>query len=266
MNKNIVFKNINISYNIIGESENTVVFLHGYLEAKEIWQEFSEKLKSNYKVILIDLLGHGKSGVVSDEHSMKLMADSVKAVIDYEKVGKCILVGHSMGGYVTLEFANNYEQILKGFCLFHSQPFPDTDEKKVNRIREIELVKQGKFNLIVETNTPNMYADGKKTKFPEKLELSKEIAKDIKPEGVIAALNGMKSRKENLDIIKNFKKPMLFISGKKDNLIPFNENDKLFSLNPKMQLVILENSGHMGMFEESEKSYKKIEKFIKTCL
>jgi len=266
MEKYIDYKNTKIAYKIEGNSENTIVFLHGYLEAKEIWNEFAEKLSKNYKVVLIDMLGHGNSGTIGEEHKMSLMAESVKTVLDHENINDCIMFGHSMGGYITLEFAKNYNDSLKGFCLFHSQAYADTDEKKKNRDREIKLVKDGKYDLIVETNIPNMYAEGKDTKFADKLELSKEIARKIKPEGVIAALNGMKNREENLAVIEKLEKPMLFIAGKKDNLIPYIADDKQFSLNPKMELLVLENSGHMGMFEESEKSFLAVEKFIKTCL
>ena len=266
MDKYIDFKTTKVAYRIEGNSAKTVVFLHGYLEAKEIWNDFAEKLSKEYKVVLIDLLGHGNSGTIGDEHKMSLMAETVKTILDKEKIETCIMFGHSMGGYITLEFAKNYPQMLNGFCLFHSQVYADTDEKRKNRDREIKLVKDGKYNLIVETNIPNMYADGSKTKFLKELEFSKEIARKIKPEGVIAALNGMKNRSENLDVIKNFDKPMLFIAGKKDNLIPYNENDKQFSLNKKMQIIVLENSGHMGMFEEKEKSYLAVLDFIKNTL
>ena len=266
MEKFTDFQNIKIAYTIDGHGENAIVFLHGYLEAKEIWTEFAQKLSSNYKVITIDMLGHGKTGVISEEHTMLMMAETVKSVLDKETIESCTMFGHSMGGYVTLEFAKNFDKTLNGFCLFHSQAYADTDEKKKNRDREIKLVKDGKYNLIVDTNIPNMYADGANTKFLDKLELSKNIAKAISSRGVISALNGMKNRNENLDVISNYGKPILFIAGKKDNLIPFSVDDKQFTLNKKMQLVVLENSGHMGMFEESDKSFSAIENFTKTCV
>ena len=263
MDKYIDFRNTKIAYRVLGNAEKTLVFLHGYLEAKEIWNEFAEKLSKEYKLVLIDMLGHGNSGTIANEHKMSLMAEAVNSVLDNENISNCIMFGHSMGGYVTLEFAKNYKEKLKAFCLFHSQAYADTDEKKKNREREIKLVKGGKYNLIVETNIPNMYAEGTETKFSDKLEFSKEIARRIKPEGVIAALNGMKTREENLDAIRNSEKPMLFIAGKKDNLIPYIADDKQFSLNPKMEILLLENSGHMGMFEESEKAFNAIHSFIK---
>jgi len=266
MEKQTTFKGTEIVYTVNGKAENTLVFLHGYLEAKEIWTEFVNILEKEYTVITIDMLGHGKSGTISDEHSMKLMAESVKLVLDTENIETCTIFGHSMGGYISLEFAKNYGNMLNGLCLFHSQAHADTEEKRKNRDREISLVKIGKYAQIIATNIPNMYADGINTKFAEKLEFSKNIAKNIKPEGVIAALNGMKNREKNIDVLRNYKKPILFIAGKKDNLIPYNPDDEQLSVNPNMEIVVLENSGHMGMFEESEKSINAIEKFIKTCM
>ena len=145
MEKFLDYKEIKISYLVEGEGE-ALVFLHGYLEAKEIWNDFSQRFSGNYKVICIDIPGHGDSGILGDVHEMDEMAAVTDAVLQHEKIDLCVLFGHSMGGYAVMSFVKNYPDKLKGYCLFHSTCFADNEEKKNNRDREIALVKCGKKN------------------------------------------------------------------------------------------------------------------------
>ena len=107
MDDKVYFKNTGIRYKAEG-SGTTIVLLHGYLESSDIWDKFSGELKHEFRVISIDLPGHGKSGIVADIHTMEIMAETVNAVLDELDIDKCILIGHSMGGYVTMAFADLY--------------------------------------------------------------------------------------------------------------------------------------------------------------
>ena len=107
-----------------------IVLLHGFLESMEIWNEYVKLLSKRYRVICIDLPGHGKSENIGYVHTMELMADCVKEVLYSLQITKCVMIGHSMGGYVTLAFAEKHERNLRGFALFHSHAAPDSEEKK----------------------------------------------------------------------------------------------------------------------------------------
>ena len=116
-----------------GGSGIPVVFLHGYLESSEIWLPFANELLDTGRIILIDLPGHGQTGVMDEIHTMDFMADVVKFVLDTLDLKKCVMIGHSMGGYVTLSFAEKYIERIFAFILFHSHPFADTEETRTNR-------------------------------------------------------------------------------------------------------------------------------------
>lgn len=240
-----------------------VVLLHEYLETKEVWSSFAEKLSNNYRVIAIDIPGHGQSDVINETHSMKLMAESVNLLLNYLQVSECVMVGHSMGGYVMLAFANLYPEKLNSFVLFHSSIYSDTDEKKKNRLREIEFIKKGKLELIVNTNLPNTFTNDNLKKFSQIIENMKMQAVNNNAEGVCSILRGMMERHDRQELITNFKKPMLFIFGEKDNYIPVEVGEKMAKTNSKIQLDWLANSGHMGFVEEKEKSLRVILDFLK---
>ncbi len=253
--------------NIVDEGTGIpVVLLHGYLESLEIWKSFSGKLKQFFRIIRIDLPGHGDSGILQKIHTMEQLAEATRFVLDALFIDKCVLIGHSMGGYVTLAFRELYPERLMGFSLFHSTPFPDNLEKKQARDREIDLVKQHKKDLIVNTNIPNVFAEDNLETLKEDVERAKEIARKTSDEGIIATLEGMKLRPGRSEVIKNSQIPFLLILGKKDKHIPFEDIKSKLEVNQMGEVHVLENSGHIGFIEEPEKSADIVRSFVQKCL
>lgn len=121
------FKGGRIHYSDSGKGIE-IILLHGYLESSEVWNGFTQKLAGSFRVISIDLPGHGLSDVYKETHSMEFMAEGVKSLIEKLGIDKIFLVGHSLGGYVTMAFLELYPETLAGYCLFHSHPFADTQQ------------------------------------------------------------------------------------------------------------------------------------------
>lgn len=250
-----------IHYSDQGRGE-VVVLLHGYLETSEIWRSFAGKLATKFRVITVDLPGHGSSGMLAEVHTMELMADALYGLIKSNDISKIFLTGHSLGGYVTLAFAERYAEMLKGYCLFHSQPFPDSEEVLKKREREISLVKAGKKKLIYPENVSRMFATPNLQKFSEALKRSKEIASSISGEGIIAVLRGMMARSSRLSVMESGRVPCLWILGSMDNYINCVQIQMKVQLTDNTRVVILKNSGHLGFIEEEDKSVEVITKFI----
>jgi pimeloyl-ACP methyl ester carboxylesterase len=254
------YKGGNIAYEVKGQGK-TIVLLHGYIESLNVWEEFSEALSKKYKVISIDLPGHGSSDTVSTVHTMKYMAETVNAVIEHLGEDKVFMIGHSMGGYVTMEFVENYSQKLEGYCLFHSTPLADTEEKKAVRERLIESIRSGKKVLLAKEHVEKTFAKENIEKYREQIGFLKVIAVNTTAEGTIAALEGMKLRADHRKKFSKSKIPVMWILGEKDNFI---EKDiyKKIDLPEKIKIVFLSNSGHQGYIEEKEKSLEEIQKFV----
>ncbi len=262
--KKIIFKTKTVRFAAQGKGK-AVVLLHGYLESLEIWNGFADELAKKFQVIAIDLLGHGKSDTINGEASVELMAESIKAVLDYLKIEKAVIIGHSMGGYAMLAFAEMYPEKTIGISLFHSITWDDLPEKREARDREIELVKQGKKNLIINVNIPKSFADDNLEKFKAQLEKAKHIGSETSDEGIIAALNAMKARKDRTYILEKIKVPVFFAIGKKDNYIPVDKLMRLTLLPKKKYVAFFENSGHMGFIEEKDYALDEIENFLEMC-
>jgi len=251
MKKRIRFKNIDVVYQKHGEG-TCVVLLHGYLETSEIWQDFVQKFPEGISLINIDLPGHGASGTWGEVHRMDDLAASVAEVLRSEKLDKVFLVGHSMGGYVTMAFADLFPENLLGYSLLHSTCFADTEEKRKNRDREISLVRCHKKKQIINVNIPKGFAGSNLDRLAGEVERAKQIAHSNSEEGVIAILNGMKARPDRTRVLKDSSLPLLLIGGMKDNYIPVEVFENLVSLAPHASVLKLGESGHMGFIEEGD--------------
>lgn len=266
MIKHTEFRKVKVRYSDTGKGR-VVVLLHGFLESLEIWEEFSVLLSSRVlgiRVIAIDLPGHGRTSCLGYMHTMELMAECVKTVMDSLHLRRYVLVGHSMGGYVTLAFAELFSKNVSGLCLFHSTALSDSGEKKKDRERTIEIAKKNHLQLISEL-IPKLFAEQNTSLLKDKVEEAKQIAKDTPKEGIVAALRGMKERPSRELVLKKASFPVLFIIGKQDALLAW-ENLILLTTLPKRSFhVILENAGHMGFYESQEKTFKAIKKFSRRC-
>jgi pimeloyl-ACP methyl ester carboxylesterase len=257
------YKGGRIHYSDSGNGR-VIVLLHGYLESSEVWNNFAEKLASEFRVISIDLPGSGQSDVFGEVHSMEFMAGAIKELIESLSLKKVFMTGHSLGGYVTLAFLDLYSEYLSGYCLFHSQPLPDPPAAIEKRKREIEIVKMGKKNLMYPDNVIRMFASSNLDVFSDELEHSKEIASRISGEGIIAVLNGMIIRPSRLALMEAGKVPCLWILGSMDNYIPCDLIRAKVKLPPNARVFILRNSGHLGFVEEEELSVKTVSEFVKS--
>ncbi|MBN2175424.1 MAG: alpha/beta hydrolase [Bacteroidales bacterium] len=259
--RNIIYNEKKINFSDTGKGD-AVVFLHGFLESLIIWRSFSEKLSANYRVICIDLPGHGKSDGFSDIHTMESMAEGVKSVLDHLNIEKCALIGHSMGGYVTLAFADLYPGYLSGIGLFHSAAHADSPEAASNRERAIQAIQSDHTQFITHF-IPDLFAKAHVSSYQKEINILKEIALTIEKENIIAALKGMKQRKDNRPLLKNMEIPVFFIIGKEDSRIPTDLAKEQVGLPKNSSMLLLEEVGHMGYIEAAEETFQFIEDFLK---
>jgi pimeloyl-ACP methyl ester carboxylesterase len=239
-----------------------VVLIHGYLETGDVWKDFASLISDKFRVLSIDLPGHGHSDIYGECHSMELMAEAICGLMDNLGIDKVFITGHSLGGYIALAFVEKFASRLSGYCLFHSHPLADSEEAIKKREREIMIVKAGKKFLMYPENVKRMFSDSNIERLADQLERSKAIASGIRAEGIIAVLNGMMARPSRLTIMEQGIVPCLWILGIMDNYIPCDIIKQKVRLPANAELIVLENSGHLGFIEEKEKSARILTDFI----
>lgn len=244
------------------KGDRTVVLLHGYLESLLVWEEFVPLLYKQVRVITLDLPGHGISEVKGEVHSMEWLADTVCAALDALGVERCTLVGHSMGGYVALAFAERHPERLDGVVLLSSTPNADTPEKAENRRREIALVKAGKKDQLARVAPAAGFAEENRSRMADAIEDLTEQVFLTEEAGIVALLGGMIERKDRNEMLRQSPMRQLFIFGRHDGYIPVEAAEKLAAEHPQAQVVWLEHAGHMGFLEEPETVAKALLNFM----
>jgi pimeloyl-ACP methyl ester carboxylesterase len=201
---------------------NPLVLLHGFLESSKIWEPFIDELSKKRQVICIDLPGHGKSGNLNHVHTMELFADAVLAILKQLKVKKISLVGHSMGGYVSLAFCEKFPDLMESLVLLNSTPAPDTEEKKLNRDKAIAVVKKNK-KAFVKMAISSLVTKESNLKFEKEMNKLIKDALNFSEEGIISALKGMKIRINKTEVLKAFQGPKYIVASKQDPVINYSE-------------------------------------------
>ena len=266
LQKNVMYINYlqgKISFSDEGKGP-ALVLLHGFTECSAIWNDFAKNISAEYRVICIDLPGHGKSDVLGETHSMELMSDAVLHVLNYLKIEKCVLIGHSMGGYVSLAFTENYPEKLSGLGLFHSTVFADSEEVIKNRLRTNAIVKSNHVGFLNEF-IPSLFAPQNILKFANEIKQLKKTASEITANGIIAANAGMAGRSDKSKLLKNLNIPVLFIGGKNDSRIPLERMMQQIQIPKKSYSLLLENVGHMGFIEDTEATIAFVIQFLQAC-
>ena len=240
-----LFKNTKISYFDSG-SGDVVVLLHGFLENKKMWSHFIPQLSKNNRVITIDLLGHGQSECLGYIHTMELQAEMVHALLTSLNITKTAIVGHSMGGYIALAFAELYPQFITNLVLLNSTASDDSDEKKLNRDRAIKAVKLNATTFIC-LSIGNLFSPENRSKLKVEIENTKIEALKTPVQGIVAALEGMKIRKNRLSILSksNFKSTVIL--GLQDPVLNYNET--ILQLQNTNCKTITFADGHMSWIE-----------------
>jgi len=261
---NIIYKDSKVAFQQVGNGQD-LVLLHGFCEDSTMWADFVNELSKKYKILTIDLSGFGESDLLP-EHSIDAMADAVYAVIAHLGLQNLVLIGHSMGGYVCLSFAEKYGTRLAGLGLFHSHPFVDSDIKIENRKKTVRFVERHGVAPFAAQFVRNLVTP---SFFQQNTVLIDDLIHKINThhsDAVIAASEAMINRADKASVLANIACPVLFIIGKEDGAISMEDSLRQLSLPTVASVHILEGVGHLAMVEAREESLRIVEEFMKLVI
>lgn len=259
-----IFQNKKIFYRKEGVGK-LVILIHGFAETGEVWADLAKSLKQNFTVIIPDLPGSGKSEIIEAEMTMELFADVIKQIHSLEiKTASepFSIIGHSMGGYIALAFAEKYEQSINSLGLFHSSCFSDTEEKKRSRENAISFVTKNGTQPFLQIANPDLFSEKSRQNSPDLIERFMALSKHFSCEAFTQYCKAMMLRPDRSSILKEFKRPVLFIQGEHDAAVPLSSGLKQVHLPGTCHFHILKNSGHMGMWEEPKIALKYMQDFL----
>lgn len=237
-----------------------LVLLHGFCEDSSVWSELLPHL-SDVPTFCLDLPGFGAAPLPATA-GMEGYAQAVHDALDAAGIGKCVLVGHSMGGYAALEFAARWPERLTGLGLFHSHPYADPPERREARLRGIEMLRSGKKDLYVAQLFPGLFAPAFAAARPDVVNALIVTGKKQTVEGIIAGLEGMMQRCDHQDTLQNLPCPVQFLLGAEDALVPLDTALHAATLPSQADVQVLPGVGHMAMFEAAAAAGKAVRAFV----
>jgi pimeloyl-ACP methyl ester carboxylesterase len=249
-----------LNYAVAGKGP-CLVLLPGFCENSSVWNYLRPFLTPRFRLLLPDLPGFGDSPLPPQtELTIELMAEAVNSMLEAESITECVMIGHSMGGYVTLAFAELFSEKLKGFGLFHSSALPDDTEKKKNRGKAIRFIEENGMQLYARATASGLFSTGirNELRFRELYEMMANCS----PQSAVAATNAMMMRPDRSDQLKNARNPVLFIAGRNDHLLPMEKLLSQAIMPASSSIHILHHSAHMGMLEETERTADIISEFM----
>jgi pimeloyl-ACP methyl ester carboxylesterase len=263
MERKFIYREKEVFYTVSGEGK-AVILVHGFGEDGTIFRQQNAFLQQYAKVIIPDLPGSGLSPLNSLLVSIDDYADCIYALIQHENITGCIMLGHSMGGYITLSFAEKYDSSLTAFGFIHSTAFADSEEKKANRQKGIEFIETHGAYSFLKTSIPNLFSPISKEAFPDEIASLIEQGRHFTGEALQQYYRAMINRADKTQLLKNTPLPVLFIIGKDDVAAPLKDVEQQMHLPACSYIHILENVGHMSMLEAPDILNALLLQFIKT--
>ena len=255
-----VFRSATIAYSVKGKGRS-ILLIHGFLGAKEIWKELESRLAKSFKVVSIDLPGHGQSACIGYVHDMELLAECCKSLLTHLSIRKSIVVGHSLGGYVSLAFGEKFPDSVLGLMLVNSSAKGDSEDREKSRNQLIRMVKKDRLKLL--TSLVPSFFNIKNRKSTWQIMGYLKMAKNCSEQAIIATVEGMKTRKEREIVLKFAPYPYHYIIGVHDSILNCDQLIKETKIGANGSYSLLEGASHMSLVERKEDVFRAIKSFSK---
>lgn len=257
--KSVIHNGQPVYYRDKGKGD-VVVLLHGFGETGDVWDQQAAVLASHFRVLIPDLPGSGRSGITEDM-SMEGLADVLFHLLNHENISRCILIGHSMGGYAALAFAALHARFLVGLGLFHSTAYADSEEKKQVRQKGIGFIEEHGAYAFLKTSSPNLFSPLTRENQPELIDEFVESLSNFSASALVLYYKAMMTRADHTQVLREATYPVLFVMGPYDQAVPMADSLRLCTLPGKSYIYTLASSGHMGMLEQPALSGKILLQF-----
>lgn len=257
----VSLEGVELAYQQQGQG-TTIVLLHGFCGSSAYWDKVLPLLPDDIRVIAPDLRGHGDSSAPDGTYTMEVFAADIVQLIGKLDAGKAIVLGHSLGGYVTLALADKQPELLKAFGLIHSTGFPDSEEGKAGRLKGIQTIQDKGLPAFIEGLIPKLFAPAHLESMPEAVQEAKRIGLSTSPQGAMATLEGMRTRPDRNDVLKQAKQPVLLVAGEHDQIIPAERTFVVDGGSVSQRKI--DEVGHMSMMENPQALADVIVAFVRS--
>lgn len=254
--------NVELAYDDVG-SGPAIVLVHGYPFNRTMWDEQLAALRDKYRVIRLDLRGHGESESSEGPAPMNLMAQDISALLDQLGISRAVIGGLSMGGYVVLAFHKLFPARVEKLLLADTRAQAETEENKKVRAEQAQKILAEGMGGIADMMLPKLLAPETVSKRPEVVKRVRAMMLQTKPEGAASALGGMAVREDHTDRLSEIKVPTLILVGREDAITPVADSEKMHAAIAGSRFLVIENAGHVSNIEQPEQFNKALIDFLR---
>lgn len=233
-----------------------IILIHGHGVDASIWNTVQDGLAPEYRVIKPDFSN------LTKHETIEAYAEDLFSQLHAFQEQSFVLVGHSMGGYIALAFAEQHPEIVRGLVLVNSTAFADNEEKRQARQKSIASLQENGSGAFIEQTVPKMFGKAFTEAHSAEVKQLVDRFSELPPQALIAGMRAIAGRPERVQVLQNADFPVLIIAGEQDQIIPFDKSQELFDKVPNARTVALKEAGHLGMIESSEEVLKAIQDFV----
>jgi pimeloyl-ACP methyl ester carboxylesterase len=253
-------RGIEIAYEDAGRG-GPVVLLHGFPFNRSLWREQVESLSAACRVITPDLRGHGETSVAGSA-TMEEMAEDLAALLDELNVGRAVVGGLSMGGYVVLAFLRAHPERVGALVLADTRPQADTDGARRTREETARRALADGMEPIADAMLPKLLAEATRERRPDVVARVREMILGTNPQGAAAALRGMAVRRDQTDLLPEIGVPTLIVVGSEDAITPPSDSEAMHAKVKGSRLLKIEGAGHVSNVERPGEFNRALAEFL----
>ncbi len=231
-----------------------LVFLHGFGEDSRIWDDFMPEAFAAFETHRPDF--------ASWIDCQSIAAYAQKIVSELSTQNTYVFIGHSMGGYIALEIANQFPEITQAVVMLHSTVLADSNEKQAQRDKTAAFIMEHGSVTFIRSFVGNLFAPSFVEKHRSLLDTLILRYQTIDAQGLVAATQAMKVRKDFQSFVQQTSIPFLFILGDCDPLIPVEGILTLLQGKAQHKYVILNDVAHQGCYESPIETREAMLQFI----
>ncbi|HWN99297.1 MAG TPA: alpha/beta hydrolase [Blastocatellia bacterium] len=239
-----------------------VIFIHAFPLNQTMWDDQVAGLRGTCRTITFDLRGFGRSGFANTPQSIEQMASDLRGLMQALGIDRALLVGLSMGGYISLSFYRNYPDCVRALVLADTRASADTQEARDRRIKAAEKAEREGSGAIADDMVPMLLGRSTLSARPDLISRTREMIEANSPAGIAAAQRAMAARRDSTDLLAAMNLPVLIIVGSEDSLTPVAEAETMHRAIRASRLQVIEGAGHLSNLERPREFDAALREFV----
>ena len=229
-----------------------IVFLHAFPLNRTMWAAQEHALSSQFRIITIDLRGHGESDAPLWRYTLDQSADDVRALLDYLGIQQAVFVGLSMGGYILFAFYRKYADCVKGLILADTKAQPDTEEGKNGRFQMAQTAYKKGPSAIADLMIPKLLSPMSIQTKPNLVRQVRAMIEGNQISGIAGDLMAMVERLDSVPLLRQITCPTQIIVGELDQATPPSDAKLMAEQIPHARLAVIPQAAHLANIEQPE--------------